>query len=75
MTLILKIFYYNYKEYNKYMNIIMKKYIKQYKESEVLTNIIGIYPELESFYVENNLFKYVDFSKLSDNLKKYFILK
>ena len=58
----------------KYHNEFMKKYIKYYKDSEILTNMIGIYPDLKDLYTEKNLWKYVDFNQLTDNLE-YSILK
>ena len=36
--------------------------------------MIAIYPDLKDLYTEKDLWKYVDFSKLSNNLK-YAILK
>ena len=52
----------------------MEKYIKKYKDEEVLTNMIGIYPDLKEIYTKKDLWKYVDFSKLSDNIE-YSMLK
>ena len=62
---------YNSKKY--YINFI-EKYIERFHDSEVLTNMIGIYPNLKEFYIKNDLWKYVDFSKLSNNIE-YSILK
>ena len=53
---------------------LMKRYIKKYKDKNILTNMIGIYPDLKDLYTKNNLWQYVDFSKLTDNLE-YSILK
>ena len=53
---------------------LMKSYIKKNKDKKVLTNMIGIYPDLKDLYTENNLWQYVDFNQLSDNLE-YSILK
>ncbi len=62
---------YNSKEYHvEFIN----KYIEQYKDQEVLTNMIGIYPDLKEIYTKNNLWKYVDFNQLTENLE-YSILK
>ena len=62
---------YNSREHNaNLMNI----YIKKYKDKEVLTNMIGIYPDLKKFYTKKDLWKYVDFNQLSNNLE-YSILK
>ena len=58
----------------KYRIEVLKKYIKQYYDIEVLTNMINIYPDLKDFYSENDLWKYVDFNKLTNNLE-YSILK
>ena len=66
-----KIIVYNSK---KYRNKVIKKYIEKYKDPEVLTNMIGIYPDLKELYTKKDLWKYVDFSKLTDNLE-YSILK
>ena len=57
-----------------YCTNLMKQYIKKYKNPEVLTNMIGIYPDLKDFYTKNNLWKYVDFNELNINLE-YAILK
>ena len=62
---------YNSKDYNVK---IMEKYTERFHDSEVLTNMIGIYPNLKDFYSEKDLWKYVDFSKLTENLE-YVILK
>ena len=62
---------YNSKEY-RFETV--NKYIELHKDPEVLTNMIGIYPDLKDLYTENNLWKYVDFNKLSENLE-YSILK
>ncbi len=62
---------YDSKEYSMK---VMNKYIEKYKNPIVLTNMIGIYPNLKEFYTENDLWKYVDFNKLSDNLE-YGMLK
>ena len=62
---------YNSKEYRIKA---LEKYIKKYKDSELLTNMIGIYPNLKDLYTEKDLWKYVDFNQLSDNLE-YSILK
>ena len=51
-----------------------KKYIEKYRNQEFLTNMIGIYPDLKKLYTKNNLWKYVNFNKLTDNLE-YGILK
>ena len=53
---------------------LMKSYIKNNKDKKVLTDMINIYPDLKDLYTKNNLWKYVDFSKLTDNLE-YSILK
>ena len=47
----------------------MKKYIKKHKDPIILTNMIGIYPDLKDLYTKKNLWKYVDFSKLTNNLE------
>ena len=52
----------------------LEKYTEKYKDPEVLTNMIGIYPDLKELYTKKDLWKYVDFSKLTDNLE-YSILK
>ena len=62
---------YNSKEHNVEL---MEKYIKNNNNSEFLTNMIGIYPNLKTLYTKRDLWKYVDFSKLTDNLE-YSILK
>ena len=62
---------YNSKDYNVK---IIEKYTERFHNSEVLTNMIGIYPNLKDFYSEKDLWKYVDFSKLTENLE-YVILK
>ena len=62
---------YNSKEYHvEFIN----KYIEKYTDKDVLTNMIGIYPDLKDIYTKNNLWKYVDFSKLTKNIE-YSILK
>ena len=50
----------------------MKKYID--KDSKILTNMINLYPDLKEIYTEKDLWKYVDFNQLSNNLE-YSILK
>ena len=62
---------YNSKEYHIKA---IKKYIKKFKDSELLTNMIGIYSDLKDVYTKNNLWQYVDFNKLSNNME-YSILK
>ena len=62
---------YNSKEYHIKA---IEKYTKKYKDTELLTNMIAIYPDLKEIYIEKDLWKYVDFSKLTDNLE-YAILK
>ena len=57
-----------------YITKTLKKYLKRFHNSELLTNIIGIYPNLKEFYTENNLWQYVDFNQLTENLE-YGILK
>ena len=49
----------------KYHKKVINEYIKYFKDSEVLTNMIGIYPELKELYTEKDLWKYVDFNKLN----------
>ena len=62
---------YNSKKYKiKFIN----KYIERFHNSEVLTNMIGIYPDLKELYTKRDLWKYVDFNQLTDNLE-YGILK
>ena len=58
----------------EYRNEVLEVYIKNNKDPEVLTNMIGIYPDLKNLYTKNNLWKYVNFNKLNDNLE-YSILK
>ena len=53
---------------------LMKNYIVNNKDKKVLTNMIGIYPDLKYLYTEKDLWKYVDFNQLSDNIE-YSILK
>ena len=54
---------------------LMKSYIKNNnKHKKVLTDMINIYPDLKDLYTKNNLWQYVDFNKLTDNLE-YGILK
>ena len=53
---------------------LMKSYIKNNKDNKVLTDMIGIYPDLKDLYTKNNLWNYVDFNQLSNNLE-YSILK
>lgn len=62
---------YNSKEHR--LNVI-EKYIKYFKDPEALTNMIAIYPDLKDFYTQKDLWKYVDFSKLTEN-KGYSILR
>ena len=52
----------------------MKSYIKYNKNSKVLTDMINLYPDLKDLYTKNNLWKYVDFNQLTDNIE-YRILK
>ena len=52
----------------------MNKYTKKFHDIELLTNMIGIYPDLKELYTKRNLWTYVDFTQLSDNLE-YSILK
>ena len=52
----------------------MEKYIENYHDSKVLTNMIGIYPDLKELYIKKDLWKYVDFTKLTENIE-YSILK
>ena len=62
---------YNSKKYKvKFIN----KYIEKFHNSEVLTNMIGIYPELKDLYTEKDLWKYVNFTKLN-KFNEYSILK
>ncbi len=65
-----KVILYNSKEYR---NKCIEKYIKKFNNKETLTNMIGIYPDLKDLYTENDLWKYVDFSKLN-NFNEYRIL-
>ena len=58
----------------KYHIDFMKKYTEIFTTPEILTNMIGIYPDLKGLYSERNLWKYVDFSKLTENIE-YAILK
>ena len=62
---------YKAKEYHEK---VLDKYIKYFNNNEFLTNMIGIYPNLKEFYIKNDLWKYVDFNKLTDNLE-YSILR
>ena len=62
---------YNFKGHK---NILIEKYIEKYKDPEILTNMIAIYPDLKELYTKKDLWKYVDFSKLNNNLE-YSILK
>ena len=62
---------YNSKEYHKKA---IEQYIKKYHDIYVLTTMIYLYPDLKELYTEKDLWKYVDFNKLSDNLE-YGILK
>ena len=62
---------YNSREYHLKF---MKSYIKYNKDSKVLTDMIGIYQDLKDLYTKNDLWKYVDFNQLSDNIE-YSILK
>ena len=62
---------YNSREYHLKF---MKSYIKYNKDSKVLTDMINLYPDLKKLYTKNDLWKYVDFSKLINNLE-YSILK
>ena len=62
---------YNSKNYHREA---VKQYIKNFHNSEVLTNMIGIYPDLKDLYTEKDLWKYVDFKEL-DNFNEYSILK
>ena len=62
-----------YNSKNYHINF-MEKYIEYYKDSEILTNMIGIYPDLKDLYTKNNLWQYVDFNQLHINLE-YSILK
>ena len=47
----------------------IKSYIKNNKNPEVLTDMIGLYPDLKYLYSEYNLWKYIDFSQLTNNLE------
>ena len=52
----------------------MKSYIKKNNDSKVLTDMISIYPKLKDIYTKNNLWRYVVFNELTDNLE-YAMLK
>ncbi len=47
----------------------MKVYIKSNKDKKVLTDMINIYSDLKEIYTEKNLWKYVDFNQLCENLE------
>ena len=55
---------------------ILEKYNKYIKKTNTFTDLIGIYPskEMKELYTKKDLWKYVDFNKLTDNLE-YSILK
>lgn len=63
---ILETIIYNSKEYRIKA---IKKYIKKYKDTTVLTNMIGIYPDLEKLYTEKDLWKYVNFKELTKSME------
>ena len=58
----------------KYQLKIMEKYAERFHSSKVLTNMINLYPDLKDLYTEKDLWKYVDFNQLTENLE-YIILK
>ena len=64
-----------YKSKKNHIKVI-EKYVEMFnnKDSTILTNMVGIYPDLKNLYTEKNLWQYVDFKQLSDNLE-YSILK
>ena len=62
---------YNSKEHHlKYM----KSYIRKNKDKKVLTDMINLYSDLKDLYTKKNLWKYVDFNQLTENLE-YSMLK
>ena len=66
-----KVILYSSKEY--YIKAV-EKYIERFKDREVLTNMVAIYPDLKKLYTKKDLWKYVNFNQLSNNLE-YSILK
>ena len=53
---------------------VIEKYVEKFHDIELLTNMIGIYPDLKDLYIKKDLWKYVDFSKLTNNIE-YSILR
>ena len=58
----------------EYRNKVVDKYTEKFHDEMLLTNMIGIYPDLKDLYTKKDLWKYVDFNQLTDNLE-YTILK
>lgn len=58
----------------KYIGEYIEKYIEKFHDPEILTYAINLSPNLKDLYTKNDLWKYVDFSKVN-NCSEYTILK